>query len=141
VGAVIHDGRGRIFVQRRSQTRSLFPGAWDLVGGHLERGEGILECLEREVREETGWTVERVVAELGTLSWTGDDGLERHEVDYLVVVAGDLAHPVLEAGLHLDPRWVDRDEVLALLDGSHLSDELVRTVVERAFSIISRPDG
>src|SRR5688500_9510876 len=61
VGAVIHDGTGRIFVQRRSEDRSLFPGAWDLVGGHLEPGEPILGCLAREVSEETGWAVERIV--------------------------------------------------------------------------------
>jgi 8-oxo-dGTP pyrophosphatase MutT (NUDIX family) len=136
VGAVIHDGRGRIFVQRRSAHRSLFPDAWDLVGGHLERGETILDCLAREVREETGWRVARVVADLGTLAWTGDDRLERHEVDYLVEVSGDLDQPAIEDDLHLDPRWVDRAEAVALLDGSHPSDELLRPVVERAFAIL-----
>jgi 8-oxo-dGTP diphosphatase len=136
VGAVIHDGQGRIFVQRRSQARSLFPGAWDLVGGHLEAGETVLECLAREVREETGWSVETVVADLGVMSWRGDDGADRHEVDYLVEVTGDLSRPTLEDGLHLDPRWVERDEALALLDGSHPSDELVRKVAERAFAVL-----
>jgi 8-oxo-dGTP diphosphatase len=138
VGAVIHDGAGRIFMQRRSESRGLFPGAWDLVGGHLEDGESILECLAREVREETGWQVARVLAELGTLAWTGDDGLDRHEVDYLVEAEGDLANPLLEPGLHLDPRWVDHAGALALLDGAHPSDELVRTVVERAFAALNR---
>ena len=133
VGAVIHDGQGRIFVQRRSQARSLFPGAWDLVGGHLEPGETILECLAREVREETGWSVARVLADLGMMRWTGDDMTERHEIDFLVEVSGDLDRPRIESGLHLDPRWVDRDGALALLDGSHPSDGLVRPVVERAF--------
>jgi 8-oxo-dGTP diphosphatase len=137
VGGVIHDRQGRIFMQRRSQSRSLFAGAWDLVGGHLEPGEGILDCLAREIREETGWELERIVADLGTLRWTGDDGLERHEVDYLVEVSGDLARPVLEADLHLDPRWVDKHEALALLDGFHSSDELVRPVVVRAFAALA----
>lgn len=136
VGAVIHDGKGRIFVQRRSADRGLFPGAWDLAGGHLEPGEQILDCLVREVREETGWRVTRVLAELGTMSWTGDDGLDRREVDYLVEVGGDLARPVVEVDRHLDPRWVTREEALALLDGSHPSDELVRPIVERAFAIL-----
>jgi 8-oxo-dGTP diphosphatase len=138
VGAVIHNGKGRIFVQRRSADRGLFPGAWDLVGGHLEPGEQILDCLVREVREETGWRVTRVVAELGTMAWTGDDGLDRSEVDYLVEVGGDLAHPVVEADRHLDPRWVTREEALGLLDGSHASDELVRPIVERAFAILGK---
>jgi 8-oxo-dGTP pyrophosphatase MutT (NUDIX family) len=138
VGAVIHDGRGQIFVQRRSADRSLFPGAWDLVGGHLELHEAILDCLVREVREETGWDVARVVADLGTLQWTGDDGLDRWEVDYLIEVRGDLDRPVIEADRHLDPRWVDRDEAMALLDGSHPSDAMVRHVVERAFAVLGQ---
>ena len=137
VGAVIHDRHGRIFVQRRSADRSLFPGAWDLVGGHLEPDETILECLLREVSEETGWRVMRVVADLGTLQWTGDDGVDRHEIDYLVEVSGDLERPSIETDRHLDPRWVDRVEALALLDGSHPSDELVRPVIERGFAILS----
>jgi 8-oxo-dGTP pyrophosphatase MutT (NUDIX family) len=136
VGAVIHDGTGRIFFQRRSESRSLFPGAWDLVGGHLEPGEGVMECLAREIAEETGWQLARVVSHLGTLEWTGNDGAHRHEIDYLVEVSGDLGRPSLEQGLHLDPRWVDRDEALALLDGGHASDAILRTVVEAAFSVV-----
>ena len=71
-GAVIHDGSGRIFMQRRSEERDLFPGAWDIVGGHLEPGEGILDALRREVNEETGWTFRRVLDD----AW-GHDVLRR----------------------------------------------------------------
>ena len=112
VGAVIHDGAGRIFVQRRSESRTLFPGAWDLVGGHLEAAESILDCLAREVDEETGWSIARIMTDLGTLEWTGNDGLDRREVDYLVEVTGDLLHPRLEqertttrAGSTATQRW------------------------------------
>lgn len=137
VGAVIHDGAGRIFVQRRSDTRSLFPAAWDLVGGHLEDGESILECLAREVKEETGWSVASIATDLGVLDWTGNDGVARREIDYLIEVNGDLLHPQLEQELHHDPRWVDRTEALALLDGTHQSDGIVRIVVERAFEALA----
>ncbi|MGH2383183.1 MAG: NUDIX hydrolase, partial [Candidatus Limnocylindria bacterium] len=84
VGAVIYDERGRIFIQRRAKARSLFPGAWDLVGGHLEPGESVLDGLLREVREETGWHMTRIVADLGVVEWVGSDGLARLEADYLV---------------------------------------------------------
>jgi 8-oxo-dGTP diphosphatase len=138
VGAAIHDGHGRIFMQRRSGDRGLFPGAWDLAGGHLEEGEDILECLQREVAEETGWRVRRVEANLGELEWTGDDGVARHEVDFLVEVDGDLQHPLIETALHADPRWVDRDQALALLDGSHVSDALLRPIIELAFEAMPK---
>ena len=45
---------------------------------------------------------------------------------------------MIEAELHLDPRWVDRDSAFALLDGSHPSDPLVRQVVERAFAVLAK---
>jgi 8-oxo-dGTP pyrophosphatase MutT (NUDIX family) len=137
-GAVIHDGRGRVFMQRRSPNRSLFPGAWDIVGGHLEPGEGFMEALSREVTEETGWTLRRVVEDLGVTTYTGEDGVERREVDYLVEVDGDLEAPHIEEALHLDPRWVDQDAALALLDGAHRSDALLRPVIERAFEAMTR---
>jgi len=137
-GAVIHDGSGRIFMQRRSEDRGLFPGAWDVVGGHLEHGEGILDGLRREVTEETAWTLGRVLDDLGVTTYTGEDGVARHEVDFLVEVEGDLAAPRIEERLHSDPRWVDRAEALALLDGAHHSDELLRPVVERAFDMLER---
>jgi 8-oxo-dGTP diphosphatase len=138
-GAVIHDGSGRIFMQRRSADRDLFPGAWDIVGGHLDPGEGIVDALRREVTEETGWTLRRVIDDLGVTAYAGEDGIERHEVDFLVEVDGDLAAPRIEERLHLDPRWVDRDQAAALLDGSHRSDDLLRPVLERAFSLLPEP--
>ena len=137
-GAVIHDQGGRIFMQRRSPDRSLFPGAWDIVGGHLAPDERIMDALRREVAEETGWTLRRVLDDLGVTTYVGEDGVERHEVDYLVEVDGNLHAPRIEARLHLDPRWVRRDEALALLDGAHRSDSLLRPVIERAFEAVGR---
>ena len=32
-------------------------GVYNFIGGHIEEGEGALDCAQREVREETGITV------------------------------------------------------------------------------------
>ncbi len=50
--AVIRDREGRILLVRRSDN-----GAWVMPAGSLEIGESIGDCLAREVREETGLTV------------------------------------------------------------------------------------
>ena len=51
----IIDRYGRIFLQKRSLSRQLYPGRWDTaVGGHVGYGETILEALYRETREELG---------------------------------------------------------------------------------------
>jgi 8-oxo-dGTP diphosphatase len=138
VGAVIRDPLDRIFMQRRSASRHLFPDSWDLVGGHLETGESIHDALAREILEETGWTLSRIVANLGVMDYLGDDGLARREVDFLVEVDGDLGHPTLEAGRHERPLWVSREEALQLLRPKHPGESLVREIVERGFGAMSR---
>ncbi len=45
--------RGAVLLLRRAGTGYL-DGWYALPGGHLQRGEGIVECAVREVREETG---------------------------------------------------------------------------------------
>lgn len=45
----------RFYLQRRSMTKSLYPGLWDTsVGGHVTYGEGLAEALFREASEEIG---------------------------------------------------------------------------------------
>jgi len=56
---------GRWLVSRRSPGR-IFAGLWEFPGGKMHDGESACEAAIREVREETGLTVESV-SELGTL--------------------------------------------------------------------------
>jgi 8-oxo-dGTP diphosphatase len=56
VGAVIKDDQGRLLLIKRGHE----PGAglWSLPGGRIEPGETDAEALVREMREETGLTVQ-----------------------------------------------------------------------------------
>ncbi len=129
-GAVIIDERGHAFAQRRSADRKVFPHCWDVVGGHVEDGETMLQALAREVHEETGWTLSAVVAELGRLDWDPGDGRTRSEIDYLVRVEGDLANPTLEAGKHTEFMWVDETRLDLLLDPRDPGEYFIREIVE-----------
>ena len=53
--AIIRDDAGRVLLIRRGDERG-----WSLPGGMMEPGERIVDCLVREVREETGLRVEPV---------------------------------------------------------------------------------
>lgn len=50
--AIIRDADGRILLVRRRDNRH-----WVMPAGSLELGESIIECLKREVREESGLEV------------------------------------------------------------------------------------
>lgn len=50
--AIIHDERGRILLVKRSDN-----GAWVMPAGSIELNESILDCLKREVWQETGLEV------------------------------------------------------------------------------------
>jgi 8-oxo-dGTP diphosphatase len=134
-GLIVDDG-GRIFFQRRSPHRRLFPNTWDIVGGHVEPGETVIDALHREVQEETGWTVSHILAEIGEYSYVGDDGIARVETDYLVRVDGDLVNPRLEAGKHTEFRWLAADELDVLDESRDVNDGLIRRIAENGFAVL-----
>lgn len=54
---VIHDGNGRILLQKRGAKARDEQGRWDIGGGAIEFGETIEEAVRREIREELGCEV------------------------------------------------------------------------------------
>lgn len=133
VGAVILNGQGAAFAQRRSAERRLFPDRWDIVGGHVEPGESLMGALAREVGEETGWRLRRVRRLLGVSTWTGDDGDGlRHEADYLVDVDGDLSHPALEWAKHSAYDWFGPADLHRLKENCPPDECLVHDLIAQA---------
>ncbi|MCF2129465.1 NUDIX domain-containing protein [Strepomyces sp. STD 3.1] len=135
VGAVILNQKGRAFAQKRSPERRLFPDCWDIVGGHVEPGETLLDTLVREAREETGWRLRQVRRLLGITTWTGDDGDGlRHEADYLVAVDvdGDLDHPALEWSKHTAYDWFGPEDLSRLKENRGPGEFLIHDLVAAA---------
>jgi 8-oxo-dGTP diphosphatase len=134
IGAVILNAQGRAFVQKRSHERRLFPGCWDIVGGHVEPGETLYEGLHREIAEETGWHLARVVAILGQFDWTADQKAKR-ELDVLVEVEGDLDAPQLEWSKHSEFRWINVDEIEILKENRTPDDTVIYDVVKEGLEL------
>lgn len=107
VGAVVVD-EGRVLLVRRGSEP--LKGHWSLPGGLVELGEPILASVVREVREETGLTVEPMeLIELLDRIHREDERVRYHYViaDYLCrVVSGAL----LAASDADAVRWVEHAE-------------------------------
>jgi mutator protein MutT len=107
VGAVIVD-KGRVLLVRRGTEPML--GHWTLPGGLLEIGESLTAGVVREVREETGLTVEPLeLIELLDRIHRDGERVRYHYViaDYLCRVTGGEVKAASDADA---VRWVERAE-------------------------------
>jgi 8-oxo-dGTP pyrophosphatase MutT (NUDIX family) len=88
VAAVVHDGQGRLLLQKKQD------GSWSLPAGAIEPGESPEQAVAREVLEETGFrcTESKVLGVYGGPSF-------RHtypnsdEVEYVVILFKCVAAP------------------------------------------------
>lgn len=81
VHVVVHDGAGRLLLQKRAMGKDTSPGLWDIsVGGHLDVGESYLQAALREAFEEIG--LELVASDLEDLGrhWFLENPLDRERV-------------------------------------------------------------
>ena len=111
-GALIVDDDGRIFIQRRSPHRRLFPNCWDIVGGHLEPGEDVDggtapgghrgDRLDPLARPRPG---RASTATSATTAWTGP-----RPTSWSGSTATSTG-PALEAGKHTEFRWLAEHDV------------------------------
>ena len=118
VGAVIRDDDRRLLLVRRGHAPDL--GLWSIPGGRVEAGETDAEALIREMREETGLTVEPT-GFLGSVErrTAGDAVLLIR--DYTAVVTGGSLAAGDDAA---DVRWVSADALASLPVTSGLVEAL-----------------
>jgi 8-oxo-dGTP diphosphatase len=139
-GAVIERGtvrseRDRPGVLLVENLRRSGTSDWTTPGGVIDPGEGVVEGLTREVREETGLEVLRwgemlyeIVAEAPGLGWRLRVEVHRAlEVDGPLRIGGD------PDGIVIGAEWVDQPRCEECLGASHqwVREPLLEWVVER----------
>ena len=118
---VIRDG-SRVLVQDKTGCGVVFPG------GHVEPGESMLASVIREMREETGLTIEHPTL-CGLKDWMNEDGTR-----FLVALyRADRFSGSLKSSEEGRVFWIEREEFakLDLIWGMH---EVLRVCDEAAYS-------
>jgi len=105
VGAVIWNGQGEVVLIKRAKPPRL--DEWSIPGGHLEWGESLKDAVVREVKEETGLTIDVIglIDVVDSISRSDAGAVVRHYVliDFAArAVAGELC-PGSDAH---EARWV-----------------------------------
>lgn len=73
---IVHNGK--VLMHKRADDKKKFPGFWIGPGGHVDEGEDALTMAIREIREETGVTVEPKDVKLKVLAF--HHHIDRNEV-------------------------------------------------------------
>ena len=109
--AIVRDGK--VLVVRRA--RAPADGVFSLPGGVVETGETLHEAVKREVREETGLTIEPVALAgfREAIVRDRDNRVERHFVILPFAARWIAGEPVLNEELS-EWRWVNQDELATL---------------------------
>ena len=125
--AIVRDGK--ILVVRRA--RAPAHGLYTLPGGVVEVGETLMEAVVREVREETGMTVEPVALAgfREALARDAQDRVERHFVILCFAARWQAGEPVLNEELD-EARWIDPAELAGLKTTAGLA-EIVAAAFDR----------
>jgi len=129
-----HMSQDTIYVQKRSSDRKLFPNCWDILGGHVDAGEGLADALAREIREESGWTLTRIVKHLKTVEWKNNNDDAVREFVFIATVDGDLDNPKLEEDKFSEFRWVAKADLDILKENRVESEQLIYELASLAFS-------
>jgi mutator protein MutT len=105
VAGVIRDDAGRLLITQRLPDDTL-GGYWEFPGGKVERDEGLVDALQRELLEELGVETQ-IGAELHRLVHAYPDRDVRLYFFEATITAGE-PKPIEAA----DVRWVRPDELL-----------------------------
>lgn len=115
-GVILREGRALLI--KRSPYDGVWAGTWELSGGKLEFGEGLEECLLREIREETGLevTIKRLLYANTFLTHPWRQAVV---VTYLCESA---AGEVKLSGEHTEALWATAEELRRLMPESILKE-------------------
>lgn len=126
VKVLLKNKQGKYLLLKRSLVK--YPeinGRWDIVGGRIDAGTPLLDNLKREVKEETGLTLNSdptLIAAQDILP-----GSKKHVVR-LTYVADIKGKPKLDAVEHEEYKWFSLEEIKELDDVDYYFKQILHKI-------------
>ncbi|HVO86113.1 MAG TPA: NUDIX hydrolase [Candidatus Binatia bacterium] len=138
--AFIHhdfDGVNKIFLAKRADTKKFMPGIYELLGGHIDFDENVVDGLAREVMEETGMNISigDVFWEFTYSNWV--KGSHSIEVVYFAKFTDALEQIKLHPDDHSDYKWVASHEVVDVMKIGRDDGDSEIQAVKRGFELLA----
>ncbi|WVR06735.1 hypothetical protein IAU60_003769 [Kwoniella sp. DSM 27419] len=112
-GALLLDkDHTKLLIVQRAKDESAYPDHWEIPGGKSEYGvdQTLLECVVREVKEETGLVVTAIRGEFDGFEWEDADGHgPAKQYNFIVEAKGEVK---LHDQEHQAFKWVSSEEDL-----------------------------
>jgi 8-oxo-dGTP diphosphatase len=106
MGGVIINQKKFLLLERKAD--DFMGGIFELPSGKVEEGESLKDALYREVKEETGLRIKRVIKYLGYFDYVSGSGKRTRQFNFLVEPES-VANIVLTE--HKSFVWVDKTEI------------------------------
>jgi len=106
VGAVILDDSRVLLLQRPKD--DFMGGIYELPSGKVEEGESLDVALHREVTEETGLNISKIIQYLGLFDYESKSGKKTRQFNFVVSVIELLEINLTE---HDNYSWVRKEEL------------------------------
>ncbi len=112
---------GKVLVVRRAPNDTR-PGAYELPGGGVDLGETITHGAVRELQEETGLTVTKVLGTFPGFDYMKSTSESARQINFLVEAAGDvqLSHE------HDHYLWIAPSDIKSLVTSDEMKECFVR---------------
>nr|WP_325212182.1 NUDIX domain-containing protein [uncultured Oscillibacter sp.] len=112
VHVCVFDSRGRLLIQQRARSKTIFPELWDVsVGGGVDAGETSRQGAEREFREELGVSLD-LSGLRPSVTVNFDGGFDDF---YILTRDLSLGELTLQREEVRDVRWASLEEILNML--------------------------
>lgn len=131
------DGIEKVFVPRRAATKKFLPGVFELPGGHIDYGEGLVAGLKREIQEE--FEMEVAVGDPFAAFTYLNEIKQSHSVEiiYFAKFTDSIENIVLHADDHSEYRWVSQDELPELYSEQKSADDDEFKAIARGFELLA----